>query len=181
MIGRNSYVGPWSELEEKIRIDILRNGWNPDINAFTQSYGSKHLDASTLLMEDYGFISASDPMYISTVLNIRDHLCKNGMAFRYLNKDDFGIPHNSMIICTFWLINSLYKIGHKDEAVSLLENMLQCSNHLGLYSEHIDVESKELLGNFPHGYSHLGLIQSALTLNGIVPGPSEEKFSFIKP
>lgn len=181
MINKNSYIGPWSELEEKIKTDILRNGWNPKIKSFTQSYGSKHLDASTLLMEDYGFISASDPMYISTVLNIKDQLCKNGMMFRYLNKDDFGIPRNSMVICTFWLINSLYKIDYKDEAVALFENMLKCSNHLGLYSEHIDIESRQLLGNFPHGYSHLGLIQSALTLNGNESRISEDEFIFIKP
>ena len=181
MINKISYVGPWSELEEKIKTDILQNGWNPKIKSFTQSYGSEDLDASTLLMEDYGFISASDPKYISTVLNIKDLLSKNGMMFRYLNKDDFGIPRNSMVICTFWLINSLYKIGSKDEAVALFENMLKYSNHLGLFSEHIDIGTGQLLGNFPHGYSHLGLIQSALILNGIESGVAEEKFSFIKP
>jgi len=181
MINKNSYVGLWSELEVKIKTDILRNGWNPRIKAFTQSYGSKYLDASILLMEDYGFISASDPMYISTVLNIKNKLSKNGMMFRYLNRDDFGIPRNSMVICTFWLINSLFKTGYKDEAVALFENMLKSSNHLGLYSEHIDIATRQLLGNFPHGYSHLGLIQTALTLNGIESKVSDEKFSFIKP
>ena len=181
MVGKLTYMDSWSKLRDKIKDDILQNGWNPELKAFTQSYGSKYLDASNLLMEDYGFIEASDPMYISTVLNIKDQLCKNGMMFRYINKDDFGIPHSSMVICTFWLINSLYKIGYKDEAKSLFENMLDCSNHLGLFSEHMDVDTKQLLGNFPQGYSHIGVIQSALILNGIKPEITEEHLNFIKP
>lgn len=181
MVNKHSYAEAWSELQEKIKNDILQNGWNDEIKAFTQSYGSKDLDASALLMEDYGFIKASDPMYVSTVLNIKKDLCKDGMMFRYINKDDFGVPHSSIVICTFWLINSLYKIGYKEEAVIMFENMVKYSNHLGLFSEHISVATKQLLGNFPQGYSHLGLIQSALILNGIVPETAEEKFSFLKP
>jgi GH15 family glucan-1,4-alpha-glucosidase len=109
MLNKHSYAEVWSELQEKIKNDILQNGWNDEIKAFTQSYGSKDLDASALLMEDYGFMKASDPMYVSTVLNIRKELCKGGMMFRYINKDDFGVPHSSLVICTFWLIDSLIK------------------------------------------------------------------------
>ncbi len=181
MVNKHSYAELWAGLKEKIRNDILQKGWNDEIKSFTQSYGTRDLDASSLLMEDYGFIEASDPMYISTVLNIKKELCRDGMMFRYKNKDDFGVPHSSLLICTFWLINSLYKTGYATEAVTLFENILKYSNHLGLYSEHIDVETKELLGNFPQGYSHIGLIQSALILNGIIPRIEEEKFSFIKP
>jgi GH15 family glucan-1,4-alpha-glucosidase len=181
MANKNSYLEAWSELRGKIKNDILQNGWNTDIKACTQIYGNKDLDASLLLMEDYGFIEASDPMYVSTVLNIKAGLSKNGMMFRYINKDDFGVPPNSMLICTFWLINSMYKIGYRDEAKILFENILKCSNHLGLFSEHIDVNTNQLLGNFPQGYSHLGLIQSALILNGMIPEITEEKFSFINP
>jgi GH15 family glucan-1,4-alpha-glucosidase len=101
--------------------------------------------------------------------------------FRYINRDDFGVPHNSLIICTFWLVDSLYKIGYRDEAIKIFEDLLKCSNHLGLFSEHIDIHTKELLGNFPQGYSHLGLIQAALTINGAVTEEVEEKLIFIKP
>jgi alpha,alpha-trehalase len=181
MLNKNSYVNAWSELQEIIRADILNKGWNPEIKSFTQSYGSRDLDASNLLMEDYGFMEASDPMYISTVLKIREQLSTDGMMFRYINRDDFGVPRNSMIICTFWLINSLYKIGYKEEAVALFERMLKCSNHLGLFSEHIEIPTSQLLGNFPHGYSHIGVIRSALILNGFEPKVQEEKLSFKRP
>jgi len=181
MINKPHYADAWSELQERIRKDILENGWNPEIRSFTQSYGSKYLDASALLMEDYGFIEASDPMYIDTVMNIKENLCINGMVFRYTNRDDFGKPHNSLVICTFWLINSLWKIGHREEAAALFKNILRSSNHLGLFSEHIDPSTGQLLGNFPQGYSHLGLIQSALILNGSRPETGEGKFNFLKP
>lgn len=181
MVGKQTYADDWYLLQETIKNDILQKGWNQQMNSFTQSYGSSYLDASNLLMEDYGFIEASDSMYICTVLSTRDELCKNGMMFRYLNKDDFGKPHSSLIICTFWLINSLYKIGFTKEAEDMFENMLLCTNHLGLLSEHIDIQTKQLLGNFPQGYSHLGLIQSALILNGIKPEIAPEQFNYIKP
>ena len=101
--------------------------------------------------------------------------------YRYKNKDDFGRPHNSLIICTFWLINALWKIGLRGDAEDLFEKMLKSSNHLGLFSEHIDVKTGELLGNFPQGYSHIGLIMAALTINGVKPDPDSEQFIFNKP
>ena len=86
--------------------------------------------------------------------------------FRYLNEDDFGKPRSSFTICTFWLIRSLYKIGEKKEAEKMFRNVLSYRNHVGLLSEDIDFDTKRLLGNFPQGYSHLALIDAAITLCG---------------
>ncbi len=160
------YVHAWSETRQKIRQDIMTNGWNSEIEAFTQFYGSQYLDAANLLMEHYGFIDAHSPQYISTVLKIQERLCHNGLMFRYRNEDDFGAPSTSFTVCTFWLIKSLYKIGRHDEAIEMFDNLLKCSNHLGLFSEDLDFETKRLLGNFPQGYSHLALIDTALALMG---------------
>ncbi len=181
MVGNNSYIDKWSVLQGKIKNDIYQHGWNRKMKSFTQAYGSTALDASLLLMEDYGFIDASDPMYVSTVLTIRDNLSENGMMFRYNNEDDFGVPSNSLIICTFWLVDALYKIGLKEDAETIFRKMLNSSNHLGLFSEHIDIKTGELLGNFPQGYSHLGLIKSALTINGIKSEQAPGQFKYIKP
>ena len=82
--------------------------------------------------------------------------------YRYTNIDDFGRPSSAFTICTFWLIRALYVIGEKEEARSLFDEILQYSNHLGLFSEDIDFETKEQLGNFPQAYSHLALINTAL-------------------
>lgn len=180
-LDRGQYVMEWTKLADTIREDIFKNGWDPDLGAFVQAYGTKNLDAANLLMEETGFIEADDPRYISTVLKIKEELYRNGYMFRYINEDDFGIPTNSFVLCNFWLVNSLHKIGRKEEALEVFENILSCVNHLGLLAEHVDVETKELMGNFPQAYSHLGLIQSALLINGAVGEFDEDVFSFLKP
>jgi GH15 family glucan-1,4-alpha-glucosidase len=155
----------WKHLRQEIYDDIYHRGWNEEVQAYTQSYGSKDLDASTLLMEDYGFIKAKDPRYISTVKATERELSYNGLLFRYKNKDDFGTPSSSFTICTFWFINSLYKIGEKEKAMKMFDQLLSYSNHLGLFSEDLDFKTKRLLGNFPQAYSHLALIETAMNFS----------------
>ncbi|MGB5227640.1 MAG: glycoside hydrolase family 15 protein [Eudoraea sp.] len=152
----------WVKLEKEIKEDIYSNSWNKEVNAFTQSYGSTHLDASVLLMESYGFIHAKDPKFVSTVLAIEKELSNDGLLYRYKNEDDFGLPSSSFTICTFWFINSLFKIGEEERAQQLFDKLLSYSNHLGLFSEDIDFKTKRLLGNFPQAYSHLALIECAV-------------------
>ena len=117
-------------------------------------------------METYGFIEADDPRFISTVKATEKELCKDGLMYRYKNKDDFGLPSSSFTICSFWFINSLYKIGEIEKAKSMFDQLLSYSNHLGLFSEDIDFKTKRLLGNFPQAYSHLALIQTAINFSG---------------
>jgi alpha,alpha-trehalase len=165
LLGMDKYLEPWSELKDTIRENVLNNGWDEELNAFTQYYGSKNMDAANLLMEHYGFIEANDPRYISTVLRIKEELLRDGLMYRYINEDDFGLPSSSFTICTFWMIQSLYKIGEREEAKKMFDNVLSYSNSLGLFSEDIDFTSKRLLGNFPQGYSHLALIETALLMD----------------
>ncbi|MBN1118364.1 MAG: glycoside hydrolase family 15 protein [Bacteroidales bacterium] len=165
LIKMDRYIDRWEKLADTIKTDVIKNAWNEDLQCFTQYYGSSDLDASTLLMEYYGFIEASDIKFINTVLATKKHLTKNGLMYRYKNKDDFGLPTSSFTICTFWLINSLYKIGEKKDAREIFEKVLTYSNHVGLFSEDIDFESKRLLGNFPQAYSHLALIETAINLS----------------
>lgn len=151
----------WKDLREEIYQDIYKNGWNEEKQAYTQYYGSSDLDASTLLMQSYGFIEADDPRFVSTVKATEKELCVDGLMFRYKNSDDFGEPSSSFTICTFWLIDSLFKIGEKKKAKDMFDKLLSYSNHLGLFSEDIDFKTKRLLGNFPQAYSHLALIETA--------------------
>ena len=155
----------WENLREEIHSDIMQNAWNEQRQSFMQSYNSTHLDASVLLMEYYGFIKAKDPKYIKTVKAIEKELMHEGLLFRYKNKDDFGTPSSSFTVCTFWFINSLYKIGEREKSKILFDKLLSYSNHLGLFSEDIDFKTKRLLGNFPQAYSHLALIDNAMNFN----------------
>ena len=155
----------WKSLRTEIYNDIIENAWSEEKQAFTQSYGAEHLDASVLLMEPYGFIDAKDTRYVKTVKAIERELSHEGLLFRYKNVDDFGTPSSSFTVCTFWFINSLYKIGEKEKSKLMFDKLLSYSNHLGLFSEDIDFKSKRLLGNFPQAYSHLALIDTAMNFN----------------
>ncbi|RSK39389.1 glycoside hydrolase family 15 protein [Mangrovimonas spongiae] len=167
LLGKTRKSTKWKSLESDIREDIMEHAWNDEVKAFTQSYGSKDLDASVLLMEPYGFIDGRDPKYISTVNAIERELCNDGLLYRYKNQDDFGLPSSSFTICTFWFINSLYKIGEVQKAKAMFDKLLSYSNHLGLFSEDIDFKTKRLLGNFPQAYSHLALIETAINLSEV--------------
>ncbi|MBS2213768.1 glycoside hydrolase family 15 protein [Carboxylicivirga mesophila] len=166
LLKRDTYAIEWKKLEEKIAADIHKNAWSDQKHTFTQSYGSNDLDAAVLLMETYGFIKADDQRYKKTVLAIQKELEHDGLMYRYKNEDDFGEPQSAFTICSFWLINSLYKIGLKDEAKRKFDALLACSNHLGLFSEDLDFKTRRLLGNFPQAYSHLAIIETAITLSG---------------
>ena len=165
LIQRGEKAKKWESLRDEIHDDIIKNAWSENKQAFTQSYGSHDLDSSVLLMESYGFIEASDSKFIKTVKSIEKELMVEGLLFRYKNKDDFGEPKSSFTVCTFWFIDSLYKIGEKKKAKKMFDELLSYSNHLGLFSEDIDFKSKELLGNFPQAYSHLALIETAFNFN----------------
>jgi alpha,alpha-trehalase len=161
ILNKTEYIGRWEEIGLVIREDIHSKGWNDEKQSFTQYYGGTEMDASVLQMETYGFIDGKDPKYCGTVQAIKKDLYRDGLMYRYRNPDDFGIPTSSFTICTFWLINSLFKTGHEDEAKTIFDEILKYSNHLGLYSEDLDFRNKRLLGNFPQAYSHLALIQTA--------------------
>jgi GH15 family glucan-1,4-alpha-glucosidase len=165
-LGKDSYAKQWNAVRDLIRIDISEKGWSEKHNSYVQYYGSDYLDAANLLMEPYGFLSATDPRYIGTVKKTWERLCHNGLMFRYRNDDDFGKPESSFTLCSFWMISALYKTGEREKAKAMFENLLSHSNHLGLYSEDIDFSSGRLLGNFPQAYSHLALIDTATLLYG---------------
>ena len=162
---RKKSAKKWEILRSKIKNDIIEKGWNENKKAFTQSYGSDDFDASVLLMEQYEFIDAMDPKYISTVKAIERELSFEGLLFRYKNIDDFGKPSSSFTVCSFWFAYSLYKIGEKEKSKKYFDELLSYSNHLGLFSEDLDFKSKRLLGNFPQAYSHLALIETAMNFN----------------
>jgi alpha,alpha-trehalase len=160
LLNMKEYAKRWKKEADRIRKDILENGWNEQMQSFTQTYNETDLDASLLLMEEYGFISGSDERYKKTVLAIKEGLFYKGLMYRYINADDFGRLSSSFTICTFWLIRGLYVTGEIEEAKEIFDKIVGYSNHLGLFSEDLDFETKRQLGNFPQAYSHLALINT---------------------
>jgi GH15 family glucan-1,4-alpha-glucosidase len=169
LLNKPYYAETWRSLANDIKEDVLRNGWKENLETFTQTYCNSDLDASLLLMAEYGFIDTDDLRYRNTVIAVKNSLFYNGLVYRYKNNDDFGKPMSSFTICTFWLVQALFKTGHTEDAKNIFENLLSYSNHLGLFSEDIHFSTKRLLGNFPQAYSHLALINTATLF-------SEKKF-----
>ena len=166
LLGQDDRAVAWVAEREVIREDILANGWSEKAGAFTQRYGSESLDASMLLMASYGFLEPKDARFVSTVRKIREELCHDGLMFRYKNDDDFGTPSSSFTVCSFWMVKALWQIGETDESERMFNRLLGYASPLGLFSEDLDFETKERFGNFPQGYSHLALIDCAITLGG---------------
>jgi len=160
-LNKPHYAETWEGIAHDIKEEVLKKGWNEDLQTFTQTYCNSELDASLLLMAEYGFIAADDIRYQKTVMAVKNALFYDGLVYRYKVPDDFGKPMSSFTICTFWLVQALFRIGSKEDAKSIFDNLLAYGNHLGLFSEDIHFSTKRLLGNFPQAYSHLALINTA--------------------
>jgi len=168
--GRDGPVDRWRELRDEIREQVLRCGWSERKQAFTQSYGSDELDASILLMPIVGFLPADDPRFVSTVEAIRRELSVDGLLLRYRSQDEQmvdGLPAGEgvFLACSFWLVEVLALQGRLDEAQALFDRLLGLRNDLGLLSEEYDPQAGMQLGNFPQAFTHLALVQAALTLD----------------
>jgi alpha,alpha-trehalase len=159
----------WAErhqlLLEEIHQSICRRGWCEEKQAFVQSYGATDLDASNLLLSQYGFLEPKDPRFIATVERTQKELSVDGLMYRYRNEDDFGEPQSAFTVCSFWLVKALAAIGRRGEAREILEKLIKDSNGHGLYGEDLDFKTRRQLGNFPQAYSHLALIDCALELS----------------
>lgn len=163
-VGKDYYAKYCLRVAAEIKEDILKNGWNQRVGAFTMHYASEEMDAANLLMLHYGFLNAQDPRMVATVRRTYEKLVRNDFAMRYTVPDVFGVPENAFIVCTFWIINALYLIGEQKKAREMFEKMIGCANRYGLFSEDIEIATRRLTGNFPQGYSHLAFIQTALLL-----------------
>ncbi len=155
----------WNRHARTIQARIERDCWNEEKQAYVSAFGGTEVDAALLLMHELDFCKADDPRFLGTVAAIERELRRGDHVFRYVEADDFGMPHNAFNVCTFWYIDALAAIGRRDEARRLFENMLACRNEAGLLSEDLNTDTNELWGNIPQTYSMVGLIVSALRLS----------------
>jgi GH15 family glucan-1,4-alpha-glucosidase len=173
---KRSLSGPleeWQHARDAIRADVFTNFWDPELQSFVQSKGTKDLDASTLLMPLMRFISPVDPMWRSTMRAIEGRLVEDTLVHRYEAERTHvdGIPggEGSFTACSFWYIECLARAGDLEKAQLLFEKMLGYANHLGLYSEQLGSNGQHL-GNFPQAFTHLALISAATYLDRALSG-----------
>jgi GH15 family glucan-1,4-alpha-glucosidase len=169
-LGRDGPLDRWEATRDEIKADVLENGFNEELGAFVQYYGSDRLDASLLLIPLVGFLPATDERVLGTVEAIRRDLMRDGFVERYraddANVDVDGLPPGEGVFlpCSFWLVAVLAQQGRLDEAVELYERLLSLRSDLGLLAEEYDPESGRLVGNFPQAFTHLTLVETAFTL-----------------
>lgn len=158
----------WEAIAERERELILQRGYNAELGMFTQALDGTYADASNLLLPTIGLVDARDPRFVSTLDTYERTLTTNGLMRRYSNKDDFGETSSCFTICAFWHAEALALMGRLDDAIALFNRLLGYANPTGLFSEDIDPESGELLGNFPQAYTHVGLVHAAVTIGELL-------------
>jgi GH15 family glucan-1,4-alpha-glucosidase len=160
----------WKKLADEIKADVLEKAIDPDLNCFTQSYGSKSMDASLLVICLVRFLPPDDERIINTVREVEKQLTRNGLVLRYLQTDtDDGLSgdEGTFIMCSFWLVQCLAVIGDLVKARMLFDRLLDVRNDVGLMSEEYDTVHHRMLGNTPQAFSHVGLINAALYLRDL--------------
>ncbi|HET7584504.1 MAG TPA: glycoside hydrolase family 15 protein [Gemmatimonadaceae bacterium] len=153
---------------KRIEQTIEEQGFNERLGSYVATLGGEHVDASLLRLARHGYVNPSSDRMRSTVRRILDTLGHDGLIYRYRDESD-GLPpgEGAFGICSFWAVNAQALGGDVDAAVELFERMLTYANDVGLYAEEIDPDSGRFLGNFPQAFTHVGLIDAALTLEHV--------------
>jgi GH15 family glucan-1,4-alpha-glucosidase len=179
-IERFGLEGPlarWRELRRTIHREVCQRGFNRELGVFVQSFGSRELDASLLMLPLVGFLPADDPRVRATVEAIERELTEDGFVRRYRPRQEFdGLPpgEGTFLLCSFWLADCLELLGRHEDAVRLFERLLAARNDVGLLAEGYDPGARRLLGNFPQAFSHVGLVNTARNLSSR-RGPAQHR------
>ncbi|MFF2326187.1 MULTISPECIES: glycoside hydrolase family 15 protein [unclassified Streptomyces] len=160
----------WRIMRDAVHREVCEKGFDPVRNTFTQSYGSRNLDAATLLIARTGFLPPDDPRMIGTVDAVREELGSGCLVRRYSTDGSSidGLPgsEGAFLACSFWLADALLLTGRAEEARALFEQLLVLRNDVGLLAEEYDTVGHRQLGNFPQAFSHIGLVGTAMALAG---------------
>ena len=175
--GLQGPMATWRNLRAQIHDEVCRSGSDPVVGSFVQSYGSKEMDASLLLLPVIGFLPPSDPRIHGTVAAIERQLMVDGFVRRYdTSRVDDGLPpgEGAFLACSFWLVDAYALIGRLADAHALYDRLLTLRNDVGLLSEEYDPVAGQLVGNFPQAFSHVALVNSAFNLHR-VDKPAEQR------
>jgi len=161
LIGAQDRVRRWAASRQEIKSAILEQGWSKAAHAFSQTFGSDDLDASNLMIPIVGFLPGDDPRVLSTIDAIAKDLSdEHGLVYRYRAHDGLAGEEGTFLFCTFWLAQAQAKAGQLQPKQHSRHHQL--ANDLGMLAEEVDPRTRELLGNFPQAFSHIGLVQCSV-------------------
>jgi GH15 family glucan-1,4-alpha-glucosidase len=179
-LGLDGPVDAWRAIASEIHAEVCENAWDPHRETFTQSYGSRSLDAALLTNPKVGFLPTSDPRVTGTIAAVERELTTDGFVYRYgpegsSSNDGLRGQEGVFLLCSFWLADAWAMTGRTSDAHALLTRMIDLANDVGLLAEQYDPASKRMLGNFPQAFSHVGLVNSALSLARAAPIERRQK------
>ncbi|RFU22150.1 glycoside hydrolase family 15 protein [Geodermatophilus marinus] len=170
--GRPAPLARWTDQRDAIYRQVIERGFSPRRQAFVQHYATDVLDSSLLRMPTVGFVSPRDPMWLTTLKAMDEELVTDSLVYRYdpaASPDGLQGDEGTFSLCSFAWVDALTRAGRVDEARRAFEKMLTYANHVGLYSEEIALTGEQI-GNFPQAFTHLSLIDAAITLDAALPG-----------
>ncbi len=159
----------WRVLRAAIHRDVCRRGFDPGLNSFVESYGSRLLDASILLLPSVGFLPASDPRIRGTIAAVEKYMMRDGFVLRHdpreLSDEEVQPIEGAFLACSLWLADAYVLAGDLDKAQALFDRVVGIANDLGLLAEEYDSGAKRQTGNFPQALTHIALINTAHNLS----------------
>lgn len=165
-------VDEWRAIRDEIHAHVCRNGFNPKIGCFVQSYGSNEVDASLLLLPLVGFLPPHDPRIVATVRRIEEELMHGGFVMRF--KRPRTQEEGAFLPCSFWLADYYELVGRSKEAKRIVKRLLKVQNDVGLLSEEYLAKRKRFMGNFPQALTHVALVNTILNLH-LAHGPARQR------
>lgn len=165
--GLEGPVDRWRALRDEVRAEVLERGYDAERNTFTQHYDTRELDASLLNIPLVGFLPGDDKRVLGTIAAIEEDLMHDGLLHRYRTQtgvDGLECGEHAFLACSFWLVSAYARAGRRDDAHALMDRLCALANDVGLLSEEYDTGAGRMAGNFPQAFSHLTLVQAALTL-----------------
>jgi GH15 family glucan-1,4-alpha-glucosidase len=166
--GLDGPLDEWRVTRDAIHTEVCKRAWNSELSSFVQAYGSTNLDASLLLIPQFGFLPADDERLLGTIAAIESRLMVDGLVMRYstdTNIDALPPGEGAFLPCSFWFVDALALSGRKSDATAMFERLLTLGNDLGLFAEEYDPRVPRMLGNFPQALTHMALINSARLLS----------------
>ena len=177
--GLSGDASRWARVRDEIHAEACAKGFNPRLNSFTQSYGSKNVDASLLMLPAVGFLPPRDPRILGTIARVERDLVEGGFVTRYERRranDGVRGQDAAFLACSFWLVDAYVLAGQRRKARALFKRAAGAFNDVGLASEEYDVKNRRMLGNFPQALTHLSLVNSAFSLQS-ERGPAQSRRS----
>jgi GH15 family glucan-1,4-alpha-glucosidase len=166
--GFKAPLAKWRRLRDTIHRDVCEKGFDGELNSFVESYGSKLLDASILMLPSVGFLAASDRRVRGTLEAIEKYLMRDGFVLRHDPREisaEAQPIEGAFLACTLWLADAYVLAGKIEKAQALFDRVVAVANDLGLLAEEFDTAPRRQTGNFPQALTHIALINTAHNLS----------------